>query len=142
MTARIISSLLLLTALLLPAGAAAQKNIEKIVDSLESSKIVSNVMYRETRDPSTHKLVSSLRILQFSDSKTVDKILEAFSKDRPKAITYTVQDTPKKVSCEIAFYDGSSHHSRYVLKGFRDGTMTIMLRHDYINRYPANTSQH
>lgn len=134
MIVRIIRNLLLLTVLLLPAGAAAQKNIEKIVDSLEASKIVSNVMYRETRNPSTHKLVSSLRILQFSDPKTVDKILEAFTKDRPKAITYTVQDTPKKVSCEIVFYDGNTHHSRYMLKGERNGIMTIMLRHDYVNR--------
>ena len=138
MIVRIIRNLLLLSFLLLPAGAAAQKNIEKIVDSLEASKHVSNVMYRETRDPSTHKLVSSLRILQFSDPKTVDKILEAFTKDRPKATSFTVQDTPKKVSCEIVFFDGVTHHSRYLLKGHRTGTMTIMLRHDYVQRQPQH----
>lgn len=135
MIVRIIRNLLL-TALLLPASAAAQKNIEKIVDSLEASKIVSNVMYRETRDPSTHKMVSSLRILQFSDHKTTDRILDAFSKDRPKAITYTEQDTPNKVLCEIIFFDGTSKHSRYVLKGDRNGTMTVMVRHDFVNLPP------
>lgn len=119
--------------LLIPVSSAAQSNIEKIVRNLDSNRHVTNVMYREKRNPSSHELTSSVRIIQFDDSHTVDRLLEAIKKDSAKATSYTIQDNTQKLVCIITFYDGKSHYTRYVLTGpSQGGEVTFMVRHDYL----------
>ena len=59
----------LILCLLAPIASYAQGSISNIVESIEDSNQVSNVMYREKRDPRTRKVVRSPRLIVFSDAK-------------------------------------------------------------------------
>lgn len=81
---------------LLPAIARAQSAIEKITQSIEDNPVFETSIYRERRDPQTHKVISSELIVSFTDEKMAKRIMEAFKKERQNATSYSVDNSAKK----------------------------------------------
>ena len=73
----------LILCLLAPIASYAQGSLSNIVESIEDSNQVSNVMYREKRDPRTRKVVRSTRLIVFSDAKLAKRLISAIKKNAP-----------------------------------------------------------
>lgn len=82
----------LILILLSPLALRAQGSLANIVESIEENKQVSNVMYREKRDPVTRKVVRSTRLIVFSDAKLAKRLVSAIKKERPNAVNYQVSN--------------------------------------------------
>lgn len=112
----LIRNLALILCLSLSSVAAfAQESIDRIVESLENDKNVQEVMYSEQRDPRTHKLVKSSRLIQFSNEKILNKLIAAFKKEREKAISYQVSNSPTTSVYSLRFDDGKGKTAKYDL---------------------------
>lgn len=75
--------LALCMATLIPAW--SQKRIDKIADNLEKDKNC-QVCFTERRSPKTKKLVTQTRTITSSSSKNLQKLLEAFEKERENSV--------------------------------------------------------
>ncbi len=107
--------ILLLLIAVFPIAGYAQASLEKIVTSLEKDKAAQTVVYSERRDPSSHKIVKSSRVITFSDSKLAARIIAAFKKERNKAVKYQASNTQNQAVYSISFDDGKGSTSRYSL---------------------------
>ncbi len=83
----------LLVILMLPAIARAQSSLEKITQTVEDNPKCETSIYREKRDPETRKVISSELVVYLSDEKLVNRIIEAFRKERHNAISYSVDNS-------------------------------------------------
>lgn len=93
----------------------AQTSIDRIVESLENDKNVQEVMYSERRDPRTHKLLKSSRLIQFSNEKILNKLIAAFKKEREKAVSYQVSNSSNSSVYSLRFDDGNGQTAKYDL---------------------------
>lgn len=100
--------------LLSPLALRAQGSLANIVESIEDNKQVSNVMYREKRDPVTRKVVRSTRLIVFSDAKLAKRLVSAIKKERPNAVNYQVSNENNSSVYCIEFND-TKDYSRYSL---------------------------
>lgn len=97
------------------AAGSAQSSINKVVEALEKNKNAQEIMYTEQRDPRTHKIIKSSRLIQFSNEKFLNKLVAAFKKDREKAVSYRSSVGPKNSIYSIKFDDGKGNTAKYDL---------------------------
>lgn len=79
--------------LLLSAAPAlnAQQNINRAIAEAEKASSTNYVVYSEKRDPQTHKVYKSSKVLIVSKSEA-NRISKAFQKDREKSTSYELFD--------------------------------------------------
>ncbi len=124
--------LLTLCVMLVSATGFAQSSINKVVESLENDKNAQEIMYTEQRDPRTHKIIKSSRLIQISNEKILNKLIAAFKKDREKAVSYTSSVNPNKSIYSIRFEERRGYTAKYDL--FQENGNRWMLSISIINR--------
>ena len=92
---------------LIPAVCTAQTSLTKVLETLEGSDKVRDVIYLEKRDPKSHKIYECKRIFTFADSKMARRIVDAVKKERPNSVRYQVN-----VDKESAIYLIEFRHER------------------------------
>ena len=117
----------LILCLLAPIASYAQGSLSNIVESIEDSNQVSNVMYREKRDPRTRKVVRSTRLIVFSDAKLAKRLISAIKKERPNAVNYQASNERTSAVYCIDFNDNKGNFSRYSLiqEGGKRWTLSV-----------------
>lgn len=105
---------LLIILALIPAVCTAQTSLTKILDSLEDSDKVRDVIYQEKRDPKSHKIYECKRIFTFTDSKMARRIVDAFKKERSNSVKYQV-NVDKESSLYVIEFRKDRNKTRYTL---------------------------
>ena len=82
--------ILILLLAIVPSVCLAQTSLVKVLDSLEDSDKVRDVIYQEKRDPKTRKIYECKRIFTFTDQKLARRIIDAFKKERPNSVNYQI----------------------------------------------------
>lgn len=109
------NTLFTLCVIIASAVGNAQTSIDKIVESLEHDKNAQEIMYTEQRNPQTHKIIKSSRLIQFSSEKILAKLIIAFKKERSKAVSYRSSVTPNSSVYSILFNDNNGYSAKYDL---------------------------
>lgn len=68
-------------------GAAAQAQIDNAISKIEKSNRVANAIYSENRDPDTHKLVKSSKMLVINGDDAA-AVIRAIEREREKSVSY------------------------------------------------------
>lgn len=119
--------LLILCVTFVSAAGFAQSSINKVVESLENDKNAQEIMYTEQRDPRTHKLIKSSRLIQLSNEKILKKLITAFKKDREKAVSYKSSVGQKNSIYSIKFDDGKGNTAKYDLYQEKDSRWMLSI---------------
>ncbi len=82
--------ILILLLAIVPSVCLAQTSLVKVLDSLEDSDKVRDVIYQEKRAPKTRKIYECKRIFTFTDQKLARRIIDAFKKERPNSVNYQI----------------------------------------------------
>lgn len=113
-------SIIIIVMALTALCASAQSNINRAIAQIEKSKTTQYVAYSENRDPESHALLKSSKVLVIN-AANANKFIEAFNRDREKATS--VQMTQNRVF-EARFTDGKKR-SCYTLIKQRDGSWLL-----------------
>lgn len=106
-------------------GAAAQAQIDNTIAKIEKGNRVSNAIYSENRDPDTHKLVKSSKMLVINGDDAA-AVIRAIEHEREKSVSY---EQVGHGIYTVKFSTGKTR-STYTLLRQRNGTwmLTVEIR--------------
>lgn len=100
-------------------AAFPQSSIDKIIEKLEDNPKCETTMYRENRDPKTHKITSFEMVVTFNDEAIAQRIINAFKNERKNANKYIAnsngKDSRTNKLYSITFNNNNGTYSNYSL---------------------------
>lgn len=118
MTRHLIITILLSIACVAPLS--AQEAVAKAVAQLEKNPLTTIRMYREKRDPATHKIIEQSKMIEFNQITDRKRLIDAFKKDKDNAVEYSVYNNHPNEAYTIVFNDNKGTLTRYMLSQTKD----------------------
>lgn len=125
-------AILMIAALIGVVTVAAQANINKVVAKIEKDSDTDYVAYNEQRDPSTHKVIRSTKVLVIND-KMAKMLRDAIERDREKAVSIEMS---KNRYFALRFISGE-RVTNYTLYQQRNGKWLLSVEDQYRRKRTA-----
>ncbi len=100
-------------------AAMAQVNIERQIAKIEKSSSTQYVAYSEERDPNSHKILRSSKVLVIN-SHQAQALKEAIHRDREKSVAFEMNS-----GCYNIVFNNDDYQHCYTLYQQRDGTWLL-----------------